>query len=128
MAIALSPSGPVEPGTEIGVTMRFSGLESDSDTATKDYVFRADVVDGENGEADACEDRANGYGLGVERYMYQVDEDPEVRTGTIPGGCPAGDYTLRASVSSPGNVELASASTSFYGPGTGDAPLQLTPR
>ena len=38
---------------------------------------------------------------------------PEVRTGTVSGGCPAGAYTLRASVSSPGNVELASASASF---------------
>ena len=71
------------------------------------------MVDAENGEADACEDRANGYGLGVERYMWQVDEDPEVRTGTISAGCPAGAYTLRASVSSPDNVELASASASF---------------
>ena len=111
-AIDLSTDA-VQEGTEITVTMSFSGLESDSDTATKDYVFRADVVDSENGDADACEEPANGYGLGVERYMYQVDEDPEVRTGTISAGCPAGDYTLRASVSSPGNVELASASTSF---------------
>ena len=113
VAIALSPSGPVEPGAAIGVTMRFSGLKSDSDTGTRDYVFRADVVDAENGDADACEEQANGYGLGVERYMYQVDEDPEVRTGTISAGCPAGDYTLRASVSSADNVELASASASF---------------
>ena len=113
VAIALSPSGPVEPGAAIGVTMRFSGLKSDSDTGTRDYVFRADVVDAENGDADACEEPANGYGLGVERYMYQVDEDPEVRTGTISAGCPAGDYTLRASVSSADNVELASASASF---------------
>ncbi len=113
VAIALSPSGLVEPGAAIGVTMSFSGLKSDSDTGTTDYIFRADVVDAENGDADQCEEPANGYGLGVERYMYQVDEDPEVRTGTISAGCPAGDYTLRASVSSPGNVELASASTSF---------------
>ncbi len=111
-AIDLSADAVVE-GTEITVTMSFGGLESDADTATRDYVFRADVVDAENGAADACEDRANGYGLGVDRYMYQVDEDPEVRTGTISGDCPAGDYTLRASVSSPGNVELASASASF---------------
>ena len=120
---ALTVSGPaatvelssdsVDEGTEITVTMSFSGLDTDSDTATKDYVFRADVVDAENGDADACEDRANGYGLGVERYMWQVDEDPEVRTGTISAGCPAGAYTLRASVSSASNVELASASATF---------------
>ena len=111
-AIDLSAAAVAE-GTEITVTMSFAGLESDADTGTRDYVFRADVVDAENGEADACEDRANGYGLGVERYMWKVDQDPETRTGTISDGCPAGDYTLRASVSSPGNVELASASASF---------------
>ena len=113
VAIALSPSGLVEPGTAIGVNMSFSGLESDSDTSDKDYIFRADVKDSEDGDADGCEEQANGYGLGVDRYMWKVDEDPEVRTGTISAGCPAGDYTLRASVSSPGNVELASASASF---------------
>ena len=111
-AIDLSAAAVVA-GTEITVTMSFGGLQSDSDTATRDYVFRADVVDAENGEADACEERANGYGLGVDRFMWKVDEDPETRTGTISAGCPAGDYTLRTSVSSAGNVELASASASF---------------
>ena len=108
VSIALSPSGEVEPGTEITVTMSFGGLEQDADTATKDYIFRADVVG-----ADQCEDQGGGYGLGVERYMYKVDEDPEVRTGTIPSDCPAGDYTVKASISSPDSVELALASTNF---------------
>ena len=111
-AIDLSAAAVVA-GTEITVTMSFSGLQSDADPATRDYVFRADVVDAENGEADACEERANGYGLGVDRFMWKVDEDPEVRTGIISAGCPAGDYTLRTSVSSAGNVELASATASF---------------
>ncbi len=112
VGISLS-SGSVGPGTEIGVTMSFSGLEPDSDTATADHVFRADVVDSHNGDADACENRAGGYGLGVDRYMYKVDQDPEVRTGTISAGCPAGDYTLRASVSSADGVELAAAGAVF---------------
>ena len=112
VGISLS-SGSVGPGAEIGVTMSFSGLEPDSDTATTDYVFRADVKNSENGNADACEDRANGYGLGVDRYMHKVDQDPETRTGTISAGCPAGDYTLRASVSSPDGVELAAAGAVF---------------
>ena len=106
--IDLSPSGPVVEGTEITVTMSFANLEFDSDTSTTDYIFRADVVD-----ADGCENQAGGYGLGVERYMYQVDEDPEVRAGTVSAACPAGDYTIEASIASPGNVELASASASF---------------
>ena len=95
--IDLSPSGPVTEGTEITVTMSFANLEFDSDTSDTDYIFRADVVD-----ADECENQAGGYGLGVERYMYQVDEDPEVRAGTVSAACPAGDYTVRASIASPG--------------------------
>ena len=86
VAITLSPSGSVEPGNEIAVTMSFSGLEFDSDSDTTDYIFRADVVDANDADADACE----GDGLGVDRYMYQVDEDPEVRTGRISARCPAG--------------------------------------
>ena len=107
VAVSLS-SASVEEGSAITVTMSFSGLESDADTATRDYVFRADVVG-----ADECEDRANGYGLGVDRSMYKVDQDPEVRTGTISADCPAGDYTVQASISSPDDVELASATASF---------------
>ena len=115
--IALSP--PTAPvGAPIDVTMTFSNLESDSNTSDTDYIFRADVVG-----ADQCEDRAGGYGLGVDRYMYQVDEDPEVRTGTISADCPAGAYTVRASISSPDNVELASATAGF----TVNAPDQQPP-
>ena len=66
-SIALSPSDAVEQGTAIAATMSFGDLASDSDTFTTDYVFRADVVD-----ADGCE----GGGIGFDRYMYKVDEDP----------------------------------------------------
>ena len=111
--ISLSPSGSVSEGTEITVTMSLSKLEADSDTSTKDYVFRADVKDSNNGDVDQCEDQANGYGLGVDRHMWKVDEDPETRTGTISADCPVGVYTLRVSISTPDNVELASDSTSF---------------
>ena len=106
-AVSLS-SASVEEGAAITVTMSFSGLESDADTATRDYVFRADVVG-----ADECEDRAGGYGLGVDRSMWKVDQDPEVRTGSVSADCPAGDYTVQASISSPDSIELASARASF---------------
>ena len=102
--IELSPSGSVAEGTEITLTMSFANLESDSDTSTTDYTFRADVVN-----ADACE----GGGMGNDRYMYKVDEDPEVRTGSISTSCTPGDYTVEVSVSSPGNDELASATADF---------------
>ena len=113
VTIGLSPSGPVAEGTEITVTMSFGGLEQDSDRTTKDYIFRADVKNSENGDADNCEDRKGGYGLGVDRYMSQVDEDPEVRTGTISASCAPGDYTVEVSISSPDNVELALATADF---------------
>ena len=104
VAIELSPSGSVAEGTEITVTMSFANLESDTDTSDTDYIFRADVVN-----ADACE----GGGMGNDRYMYKVDEDPEVRTGSISASCTPGDYTVEVSVSSSGNVELASATADF---------------
>ncbi len=107
VAVSLS-SASVEERTAITVTMSFGGLESDADTSTRDYVFRADVVG-----ADECEDQASGYGLGVDRYMHKVDEDPETRTGSVSADCPAGDYTVQASISSPDSVELASARASF---------------
>ena len=100
-------------GEEAQISMGFSGLEFDSDRSTIDYIFRADVKDSEDGDADGCENQAGGYGLGVDRYMYQVDEDPETRSGTISADCPAGDYTIRASISSSGNQELASSSAPF---------------
>ena len=103
VAVSLS-SDTVEEGAAITVTMSFGGLASDSDRDTTDYIFRADVVG-----ADECE----GNSLGVDRYMWQVDEDPEVRTGSVSADCPAGDYTVEAIVSSADNVELASVTASF---------------
>ena len=109
VTVGLSPSSPVEAGTAITVTMSFGNLQSDSDTATTDYVFRADVLD----SADQNDDGCGGGGLGNDRYMYQVDEDPETRSGTISADCPAGEYTVRVSLSSAEGVELASASAAF---------------
>ena len=51
--------------------------------------------------------------MGNDRYMYKVDEDPEVRTGSISTSCAPGDYTVEVSISSPGNDELASATAGF---------------
>ena len=103
-AVSLSPSRSVEEGTEITLTMSFANLESDSNKSTTDYIFRADVVN-----ADACE----GDGMGRDRYMYKVDEDPETRAGEISAGCLVGDYTVKVSISSPADVELASATANF---------------
>ena len=71
-AVELS-AGSVAPGTAITATMSFSNLKTDSDTSTTDYIFRVDVLHDEDGAADGCE----GDGMGVDRYFYKVDEDPE---------------------------------------------------
>ena len=99
----------VEQGTAITATMSFGGLTRDSDRSTTDYIFRADVKDSADQDADDCE----GGGMGRDRNINRVDEDPEIRSGTIPAGCPAGDYTIEVSISSSDNTELASASAQF---------------
>ena len=112
VAVSLSPPTALV-GTAIDVTMTFAGLELDSNSNTRDYIFRADVKNSANEDADACEDQSGGVGLGVERYMWQVDEDPETRSGTISANCPVGAYTIRASISTPNEVELAQATAHF---------------
>ena len=52
--------------------------------------------------------------MGKDRYFYLVDEDLETRTATVSASCPPGDYTLRVSLSSADNTELASASAGFF--------------
>ena len=108
VTVSLSDTS-VEQGTAITATMSFSGLEDDADTSTADYIFRADVVNSDNGAADGCE----GSGMGVDRNINQVDENPETRAGTIASACPPGDYTLWVGISSAANEELASASVAF---------------
>ena len=51
--------------------------------------------------------------MGVDRNINKVDEEPEVRTGTISASCAPGDYTVEVSISSSSNVELASATADF---------------
>ena len=108
-AVSLSPAQPVKPGTEITAAMSFNNLEEDSDTSTTDYTFRADVKDSANNDADACE----GDGLGIDRYMYRVDDDPETRTGTISADCPPGAYVVVASISKDGS-QVAQAQAELH--------------
>ena len=106
VSLVLSPSGTVDLGTEIAVTISYAGLDVDSDSSTIDYIFRADVKNADDTDADACEDQAGGYGLGVDRNMRRVDSNPEVRRGKVSADCPAGSYTIEAVISSAANVEL----------------------
>ena len=123
VSLALSPSGTVELGTAVTVTMSFGGLQADGNVNTIDYIYRADVLDSDNADADACENQAGGFGLGVDRNIRQVDQDPEVRTGATTADCPAGVYTIKAVVKSAANVELASASVALTIEGPPDATL-----
>ena len=104
--IDLSPSGPVEEGSEITVTMSFSDLEVGG---SDDLVWRADVFDSEEDDANACE----GAGLGIDQTMGAIDEDPEVRTAAISADCAVGDYTVKATLRAGDNVRLAFANADF---------------
>ena len=108
-AVSLSPAQPVKPGTEITAAMSFNNLEEDSDTSTNDYTFRADVKDPANNDDDACE----GDGVGIDRYIYRVDDDPETRTGTISADCPPGAYVVVTSISKDGS-QVAQAQAELH--------------
>ena len=101
VVIELSPSSTVPVGTEIAVTMKFASLPPEFDES---YRFLAQV---------AGEDRCHGEGLGIRRFIDTVDQDPEVRHGTIPGTCPEGDYQLGVTLYSGEEDELAAATAGF---------------
>ena len=61
------------------------------------------MLDSEKEAADDCE----GNGLGADRNINRVDEDPEVRSGVIAAGCPAGAYDLKVSITTPEDLGLA---------------------
>ena len=103
--VQLTVPASVPQNTEAAVTMTFAGLTFGQDA---NLVFRADVLDA-NGAVDVCE----GGGIGFDRYMFKVDEDPETRGGAISAACPPGDYTLEVSITSADNVQLASDSANF---------------
>ena len=108
VAVSLSDAS-VEQGTAITVTMTFRGLENGVRLRHVNHRLHFSGLGHVIG-ADECE----GGGLGKTRYMYKVDEDLETRGArSISADCPAGDYTLRVSISSPDNVELATATAAF---------------
>ena len=76
------------------------------------------MKDSENEDADACE----GKGMGRDRPIWMVDQDPESRAVVVSDGCPAGDYTLRVSIRRPNYVRVASDRVGF----TIEAPAQVS--
>ena len=116
--VQLTVPASVPLNTEAAVTMTFAGLTIGQDA---NLVFRADVLDA-NGAVDVCE----GGGIGFDRYMFKVDEDPEIRGGAISAACPPGDYTLEVSVTSADNDQLASDSANFSVTDPGSPPAPST--
>ena len=116
--VQLTVPASVPLNTEAAVTMTFAGLTIGQDA---NLVFRADVLDA-NGAVDVCE----GGGIGFDRYMFKVDEDPEIRGGAISAACPPGDYTLEVSVASADNDQLASDSANFSVTDPGSPPAPST--
>ena len=98
--IEFSPSASEPEGTEITATMRFSKLPP----GPSDVYFIARVP-----EADDCQ----GEGLDRRRYLDLVDQDPEVRTGTIADTCPVGQHRLEVTLYAGDGEELASATAAF---------------
>ncbi len=116
--VQLTVPASVPLNTEAAVTMTFAGLTIGQDA---NLVFRTDVLDA-NGAVDVCE----GGGIGFDRYMFKVDEDPEIRGGAISAACPPGDYTLEVSVASADNDQLASDSANFSVTDPGSPPAPST--
>ena len=105
--IDLTPSHVVWQGTEITVNLTFRNLTQDLDTSDVDYRFRADVV-----ADDSCEGGFK-YPLGMEHSISLVDEEPEVRWGTVSPLCPGGHYTVTAVLYDAHGNELATADATF---------------
>ena len=108
VAVSLSDAS-VEQGAAITATMSFGDLASD--TSTTDYVFRADVLDSEDGDCRRLRGRTAWAPTGTSTRWARTRRPAP---GTIFAGCPAGTYTLRVSISSADNTELASASAGFF--------------
>ena len=98
--IEFSPSDSVPEGTEITATMRFGNLSQ----GPSDTYFVAQVPGAED-----CQ----GQGLDRRRFLDLVDQNPEVRTGTIADTCPVGRHDLEVTLYSGDGEALASATAGF---------------
>ena len=110
--IDLTPSHVVSQGTEITVNLTFRNLTQDLNTSDVDYRFRADVVATDVVADDSCEGGFK-YPLGREHSISLVDEEPEVRWGTVSPHCPGGHYTVTAVLYDAHGNELATADATF---------------
>ena len=112
ISINLTPSDTVRQGTEIAANLTMGGLEQNLDVSTlipPKYKFRVDVVD-----HDSCEGTStHGYSMGTTHGIYLVDEYPEQRWVTVSPSCPAGNYTLRATLYDSLDSELDTVTATF---------------
>ena len=111
------PSHIYHGGTaEIWVNVNY--LQMDSDETTLDAVVRIDAETSDGQAADYCESA----GMGTNRKLYVVDEDPEVFVITFGGGgCVQGDYQMVVEVSDGAEASLGGVTMSMRVAGQGSA-------
>ena len=100
------PSGPHYRGTSIDATIKFHELIQGAS-----YTYEAYVMNDNPNFADNCE----GTGLGRNEIssLGSVDENPEVRTGTITSSCPKENYDLTVKLFNAENQLKATKSVVF---------------
>ena len=100
------PSGPYYRGASFDATIKFHAL-----IQGEDYSYKAMVMNDNPNYAENCE----GAGLGKnEKFsLSSVDENPEVRAGTVASTCPTENYALRVRLYNSDNREKASKTAEF---------------
>ena len=100
------PSGPHYRGSTIDATIKFHELIQGAG-----YTYQAYVMNDNPNFADNCE----GTGLGRNEIssLGSVDENPEVRTGTITSSCPKENYDLTVKLFNAENQLKATKSVVF---------------
>ena len=114
LSVSFLPSPDEPQGTELTVRVELGGLPAE---AASGISFRLDVE-----SADPCE----GEGMGSSRSMPTIDQDPEVRTATIPGTCHAGFHTLQVRVHDGAELWVsADREFALRSPGRPEAPTPI---
>ena len=108
VTIALDLPSPVAPGTEIEATITFYDLQGDSNTSLDYLAEVTKTVNSEEVDANEC----GGTWIG-EEIGTGVSGNPMVYGAKIVAACPAGAYTLKASMSDSSHNELVSGAVDF---------------
>ena len=114
--VIVSPDYPQLPVGWLGnIEFHVSNLELDSDPDTVDIVFRVDIQDFENEDADYCENS----GFGEDMEVSVVDDVHHMFLTVMGGACPHGTYHLVFTVWDGDGVQLARESLPYIVVGAG---------